>query len=120
MKVMIGVDPHKGSHTATMLDRHEHELLAWADGVKPADVGGGVGRRDGLPVGPPAGGRRRVGGERAGDVGVAGARAGLGRSTKNDPNDARAVAVAARRAPSLAPVKCADHTTVCRLLVRTT
>jgi hypothetical protein len=26
MKVMIGVDPHKGSHTATMLDRHEREL----------------------------------------------------------------------------------------------
>jgi len=50
MKVVIGVDPHNGSHTATMLDRHEHELrrikvragggqvaelLAWADGVKP-------------------------------------------------------------------------------------
>ena len=26
MDVMIGVDPHKGSHTATMLDRGEHEL----------------------------------------------------------------------------------------------
>ncbi len=26
MDVMIGVDPHKGSHTATMLDRAEHEL----------------------------------------------------------------------------------------------
>ena len=26
MKVMIGVDPRKGSHTATMLDRHEHEV----------------------------------------------------------------------------------------------
>ena len=50
MKVMIGVDPHKRSHTATMLDRHEHELrritvrsgdrqvaelLKWVDGVKP-------------------------------------------------------------------------------------
>ena len=48
MDVMIGVDPHKGSHTATMLDRGEHELrrikvragvrqvrelLEWADGV---------------------------------------------------------------------------------------
>jgi transposase len=41
-----------------------------------------------------------------------------GQSTKNDPNDARAVAVAALRAPSLPPVKCADHTTVCRLLVK--
>ena len=26
MDVMIGVDPHKGSHTATMLDRREQEL----------------------------------------------------------------------------------------------
>ena len=26
MEVMIGVDPHKGSHTATMLDRGEREL----------------------------------------------------------------------------------------------
>ena len=26
MDVMIGVDPHKGSHTATMLDRGEREL----------------------------------------------------------------------------------------------
>ena len=48
MDVMIGVDPHQGSHTATMLDRSEHELrrikvragahqvsqlLEWADGV---------------------------------------------------------------------------------------
>ena len=50
MNVMIGVDPHKGSHTATMLDRDERELrrikvragngqvselLAWADGDGP-------------------------------------------------------------------------------------
>ena len=48
MDVMIGVDPQKGSHTATMLDQSEHELrrikvragahqvsqlLEWADGV---------------------------------------------------------------------------------------
>ena len=26
MEVMIGVDPHKGSHTATMLDRAKREL----------------------------------------------------------------------------------------------
>jgi hypothetical protein len=26
MDVMIGIDPHKGSHTATMLDRDEREL----------------------------------------------------------------------------------------------
>ena len=61
--VMIGVDPHKRSHTATMLDRAERELsgikvragrrqvaelLEWADGHEAADVGGGVGRWDGL------------------------------------------------------------------------
>jgi transposase len=41
-----------------------------------------------------------------------------GQSTKNDPNDARSVAVAALRAPTLAPVHRADHTAVCRLLVK--
>ena len=91
MDVMIGVDPHKGSHTATMLDRGEHELrrikvragarqvselLEWADGVEAADVGGGVGRRDGLSALPAARRRRGDGAERAGDVGVTGAGAG--------------------------------------------
>ena len=27
MKVMIGVNPHKGSHTATLLHCHEDEVL---------------------------------------------------------------------------------------------
>ena len=26
MDVMIGIDPHKGSHTAAMLDRRQREL----------------------------------------------------------------------------------------------
>ena len=67
MEVMIGIDPHKRSHTAAMLDRRQRELrqitvragrrqvtelLAWADGVQTADVGGGVRRRDGLSVRP--------------------------------------------------------------------
>ena len=43
---------------------------------------------------------------------------GTGQSTKSDPNDARSVAVAALRAPSLAVVRPADHITVCRLLVK--
>ena len=91
MDVMIGVDPHKGSHTATMLDRGEHELrrikiragvrqvselLAWADGVTAPDVGGGVGRWDGLSVVSAPRRRRGDGAERAGDVGVAGAGVG--------------------------------------------
>jgi hypothetical protein len=62
MEVMIGVDPHKGSHTATMLDRRQRELrritvragrrqveqlLEWVDGVKPrtwaVESAGGMG-----------------------------------------------------------------------------
>ena len=43
---------------------------------------------------------------------------GTGQSTKSDRNDARSVAVAALRAPSLAAVRRADHVTVCRLLAK--
>ena len=43
---------------------------------------------------------------------------GTGQSTKTDPNDARSIAVAALRAPSLAVVRPADHVTVCRLLAK--
>ena len=62
MEVMIGVDPHKGSHTATMLDRGERELtritvraggrqvaelLEWANGHEPrtwaVECAGGMG-----------------------------------------------------------------------------
>ena len=58
-------------------------------------------------------------GGRAGDVGVAGARAGhWAVRPRRDPNDARSVAVAALHAPSLAMVRPADHVTVCRLLAK--
>ena len=62
MNVMIGIDPHKGSHTATMLDRADRELrqvtvhagrnqveqlLEWVDGVEPrtwaVECAGGMG-----------------------------------------------------------------------------
>lgn len=43
---------------------------------------------------------------------------GTGRSDKNDPNDARSVAVAALRAPGLVAVSAADHTAVLRLLAK--
>jgi transposase len=43
---------------------------------------------------------------------------GTGRSEKNDPNDARSVAIAALRAPELVPVRVEDHATVLRLLSR--
>ena len=41
---------------------------------------------------------------------------GTGRSEKNDPNDARSVAIAALRAAELVPVRVEDHATVLRLL----
>ena len=43
---------------------------------------------------------------------------GSGRSNKSDANDARAVAVAALRAPSLAVVRVEDHVSVLRLLAK--
>ena len=43
---------------------------------------------------------------------------GSERSEKNDPNDARSVAIAALRAPRLVPVRVEDHATVLRLLSR--
>ena len=41
MKVMIGVGPDEGSHEATMLDRHEHEvpLLTMRAGSWPVPPG---------------------------------------------------------------------------------
>jgi transposase len=43
---------------------------------------------------------------------------GSGRSNKNDANDARAIAVAALRAPSVTQVRAEDHMTVLRLLAK--
>jgi Transposase len=133
MKVMIGVDPHKRSHTATMLDRHEHELrritvrsgdrqvaelLKWVDGVKPrmwaVESAGGMGYLLAQQL--------VAAGETVVDVpAMLASRVrvlGTGQSSKSDPNDARSVAVAALRAPSLASVQRADHTAVCRLLAK--
>ncbi len=47
MEVMIGVDPHKGSHTATMLDRAERELarIKVRAGAPPGRRAAGVGER---------------------------------------------------------------------------
>ena len=110
MDVMIGVDPHKGSHTATMLDRSEHELrrikvragahqvsqlLEWADGVAArtwaVESAGGMGYL--LSQQLVAAGEKvlNVPATLASRVRVL----GTGQSTKSDPNDARSVAVAA-------------------------
>jgi transposase len=133
MNVMIGIDPHKGSHTATMLDRAERELrhvtvragrhqveqlLEWVDGAKPrtwaVECAGGMGYLLSQQL--------VAAGERVLDVPATLASRvrvlGTGQSTKTDPNDARSVAIAALRAPSLAVVRPADHVAVCRLLAK--
>jgi transposase len=131
--VMIGVDPHKGSHTATMLDRSEQELkritvragrrqveqlLEWADGYTArtwaVEAVGGMGyllSQQLVAVGETV---LDVPATLASRVRVL----GTGQSTKSDPNDARSVAVAALHAPSLAVVRPADQVTVCRLLAK--
>ena len=133
MNMMIGVDPHKGSHTATMLDRDERELkrirvrasagqvaelVAWADGVKARTWAVESAQGMGYLLAQ----QLVAAGETVLDVPATLASRvrvlGSGRSTKTDPNDARAVAVAALRAPSLPVVHTADHTVVCRLVVR--
>jgi transposase len=133
MEVMIGVDPHKGSHTATMLDGDERELarikvragvrqvaelLEWANGYTArtwsVECAGGMGYLLSQQL--------VAAGETVVDVpAMLASRVrvlGCGQSTKTDPNDAHSVAVAALHAPSLAVVRPADHVTVCRLLAK--
>jgi transposase len=133
--VMIGIDPHKRSHTAVAIDTTERvlderlvratgkqvpELLEWAkrldggDRVWAIESAGGLGyllAQQLLAVGEyvvdiPATLASRV------------RLLGSGRSDKNDPNDARSVAIAALRAAELVPVRVEDHASVLRLLSR--
>ena len=133
MMVMIGVDPHKGSHTAVAIDgaevelaaiqvrsssRQVEELLGWAavfvERTWAVESAGGVGYLLAQQL--------VAAGERVLDVpATLPARArllGSGRSNKNDPNDAYSVAVAALRAPVLPVVAPADHAAVLRLLAK--
>ena len=133
MKVTIGVDPHKGSHTAVAVDDGETELarvkvrtsssqleqlLAWAEPFEKrtwaVEAAGGWGYLVSQEL--------AAAGEEVLDVpATLAARVrllGSGRSNKNDPNDARSVAIAAMRAPNLAGVHRADHTGVLRLLAK--
>src|SRR5450432_2730578 len=133
MKVMIGIDPHKASHTAVAIGCDERQLaeirvratcqqterlLAWAEPLGErtwaVESSGGMGYLLSQQL---------VGaGEQVLDVPATLASRvrvlGTGRSDKNDPNDARSVAIAALRAPALRSVEVADHAEVLRLLAK--
>jgi transposase len=133
MAVIIGVDPHKASHTAVAIGDDERELaavrvratrrqvsqlLSWAEPFEKRtwaiESACGLGYllsqqlvaagEDVVDVPATLASRVRV--------------LGTGRSDKNDPNDARSVAIAALRAPALRSVEVADHAEVLRLLAK--
>jgi transposase len=128
--VMIGVDPHKGSHTAVVIDQAERvlgqvrvracvaqaeRLLAWAQAwpqrAWAVEGAGGLGHllaqqllaagERVLDVQPKLAARVRL--LAAGDV------------NKNDPNDARSVAVAALRSAACPLVRADDHAMVLKI-----
>jgi transposase len=128
--VMIGVDPHKGSHTAVALGADEamlgqvrvrasaaqaQRLLAWAaawpERTWAVEGAGGLGHLLAQEL--------VAAGERVLDVQPKlAARVRLlaaGAVNKNDPNDARSVAIVALRAPSCPPVRPDDHAAVLKI-----
>jgi transposase len=131
--VIIGVDPHKATHTAVAIDRSEAELarariratrtqipqlLRWAEPLGERtwaiESAGGLGYLLAQQL--------DAAGETVVDVPATLASRirvlGTGRSDKNDPNDAWSVAIAALRARSLREVAPADHAQVLRLLAK--
>ena len=133
MLVMIGIDPHKATHTAVAVDDDEKEideftlrasndqaerLRGWADRFTKREWAVESGNGLGYLVS-----RQLVAaGETVFDVPpVLASRVrllGSARSQKNDPNDARSIAIAALRSDRLAIVQPDDHVTVLRLLVK--
>lgn len=128
---IIGIDPHKGSHTAAVLDRDEtlvrelrvaadrrqrERLLSFAAPFAPRtwaiEAAGGLGALLAQQL--------VEAGETVLDVPPAlSARARLldsGRTDKSDPHDARSAAIVALRHASLQQVRPVDHTAVLRLL----
>ena len=128
--VMIGVDPHKGSHTAVAIGAAEEplgelrvrasaaqadRLVAWAAGW-PERTWAVEGARG---LGSLLAQQLVAAGERVLDVQPKlGARVRLlavGDTNKNDPNDARSVAIAALRSSSRREVKPDDHAAVLKV-----
>jgi transposase len=127
---MIGIDPHKGSHTAVAIDQAERSLgelrvrasagqarrlVAWAadwpDRVWAVEGARGLGLLLAQQL--------LAAGERVLDVQPKlGARVRLlatGATGKNDPNDARSVAVAALRSPLVRQAGAEDHAAVLKV-----
>jgi transposase len=131
MQVVIGIDPHKASHTAVAIDvgevelssvrvratrRQADQLVEWAEPFEKRswaiESAGGLGYllaqqlvargEEVFDVPPTLASRVRV--------------LATTRSNKNDPNDALSVALAALRTPRLKAVEAANHTEVLRLL----
>jgi transposase len=131
--VMIGIDPHKASHTAVAVDDNEvvldefklrastvqaQRLCEWAEGFEKREWAIESANGLGYLVA-----QQLVGaGETVFDVPpVLASRVrllGSGRSQKNDPNDARSVAIAALRSDRLSLVRPDDHARVLRLLAK--
>jgi transposase len=128
--VIIGIDPHKGSHTAAALDETEgvlgelcvrsaatqlEQLLAWAvrwpERTWAIEGAGGLGYLLAQQL--------IAAGERVVDVQPKlAARVRLlatSSTNKNDPNDARSVAIAALRSPEAKEVQAEDHAAVMKL-----
>jgi transposase len=130
---MIGIDPHKATHTAVAVDDDEHvidefTLEASKDQVERlTDWAGGLGKREWAVesangLGYLIGQQLVAAGETVFDVPpVLASRVrlmGSGKSQKNDPNDARSIAIAALRSDRLRVVEPDDHGVVLRLLVK--
>jgi transposase len=133
MSVMIGIDPHKGSHAAAAVDtrevalaelevqasrRQSRELLAWAErfpvrrwAIESANGHGYLLAQQLVAAG-----------EHVVDVpSTLSARVRVldsTRSQKNDPNNARSVAIVALREPGLRVVKTEDHVAVLQMLAK--
>ncbi len=130
---MIGIDPHKATHTAVAVDDNENvldefklrasttqadRLREWADGFDKREWA--IESANGL--GYLVAQQLVAAGETVFDVPpVLASRVrllGSGRSQKNDPNDARSIAIAALRSDRLGIVGPDDHARVLRLLAK--
>ena len=130
MAVIIGVDPHKATHTAAAIDDHEtvlgelrvrsaagqvQRLVGWAesfgDRIWAVEGAGGMGYllaqqlvaagESVVDVQPKLAARVRL--------------LASGNTNKNDPNDARCVAIAALRSPAPKVVVAEDHAAVMKV-----